>query len=188
MFLWVAFVTGLGLSMDAVAASISSSASARRVGWPQALKAALLFGLFQALMPALGYAAGVASRGWLESLDHWVAFALLGLIGAKMIYEARRGDEGAAAGAGDPFGTGRLLLLAVATSVDALAVGVSFSLLGVSLPLTVAVIGLVTFSLCLPAAWLGRRLGAAVARRSEAFGGVVLIAIGCKILVEHLSH
>lgn len=184
MYLWVAFVTGLGLSMDAVAASISSSTAARRVGWPQAAKAALLFGLFQAIMPAVGYALGVAFRGWLEFLDHWVAFALLGAIGAKMIYESRRDDEGAEDR--DPFGTPRLLLLSVATSLDALAVGVSFSLLGISLLTTVAVIGLVTFSLCLPAVWLGKRLGSAMAKRAEVLGGVVLIAIGCKILVEHL--
>jgi manganese efflux pump family protein len=135
MFLWVALVTGLGLSMDAVAASISSSTAARRVAWPQALKAALLFGLFQALMPALGYAGGVALGGWLESLDHWVAFILL----------------------------------------------------GVSLPVTVAVIGLVTFSLCLPAVWLGKRLGERMAKRAELAGGLVLVGIGCKILVEQLA-
>ena len=215
MVLWVAFVTGLDLSMDAVAASISSSTSARRVGWRQAVKMAAFFGLFQAFMPALdgrhtkrpidfsksrgnstsdteswcavhlGYACGVAFRGWFESLDHWVAFILLGLIGAKMICESRREHEDAAVG--DPFGTPKLLLLSVATSLDALAVGVSFSLLGVSLPVTIAVIGSVTFLLCLPAVWIGKRLGTVMARRAEMVGGLVLIGIGCKILIEHLS-
>ncbi len=184
MVLWVTLVTGFGLSMDSVAASISSSTAARRAGWPQAVKAALFFGLFQALMPAVGYACGVAFRGWIESLDHWVAFALLGLIGAKMIYES--GHDDTSEGGGDPFGTSRLLLLSVATSIDALAVGVSFSLLGISPLMAAAVVGLVTFSLCLPAVWLGRRLGSAVARGAEVLGGVVLIAIGSKILVEHL--
>jgi putative Mn2+ efflux pump MntP len=185
MFLWVTLVTGVGLSMDAVAASISTSTSARRVGWPQALKMALFFGLFQALMPAVGYACGVAFRGWFEALDHWVAFALLGFIGAKMIYESMRESE--VEEEDNPFSTPKLLLLSVATSLDALAVGVSFSLLGISLLTTVAVIGLVTFSLCLPAVWLGKRLGSVMAKRAEVLGGLVLIAIGCKILIEHLS-
>jgi manganese efflux pump family protein len=184
MILWFAFITGLGLSMDSVAASISSSTAARKVGWPQALKAAFCFGLFQALMPAIGYACGVAFRGWFEAIDHWVAFALLGLIGAKMIYESRHGEDGKEEG--DPFRTSRLLLLSVATSIDALAVGISFSLLGVSLLMSVAVIGLMTFFLCLPAVWLAKRLGTVMAKRAEVLGGLVLIAIGCKILIEHL--
>ncbi|MDX6694597.1 MAG: hypothetical protein QOF02_2200 [Blastocatellia bacterium] len=171
--------------MDAVAASVSSSAAARRVGWTEAVKTALFFGLFQALMPAVGYACGTAFRGWFESFDHWLAFGLLGFIGVKMIYESRRDDEGDRSG--DPFSTSRLLLLSVATSLDALALGVSFSLLGISLLMTVVVIGLVTFSLCLPAVWLGKRLGTVMAKRAEALGGLVLIAIGCKILIEHLS-
>lgn len=184
MFLWVAFVTGVGLSMDAVAASISSSTCARRVGWREAFKTASFFGLAQALMPAVGYACGTAFRGWLESVDHWVAFSLLTLIGAKMIRESRRAGD--ACEEGDPFGTPRLLLLSVATSVDALAVGVGFSLLGVPLPPAAAVIGLVTFGLCLPAVWLGQRLGSRVSRHAELLGGLVLIAIGTKILIEHL--
>jgi putative Mn2+ efflux pump MntP len=156
----------------------------RRVRWPQAIKMAAAFGLFQAAMPALGYAFGIVFRDWVEAVDHWIAFALLGFIGAKMIYESRSagGDTQS-----DPFGTRRLLLLSIATSIDALAVGVSFSLLGVPLLGTVAVIGMVTFALCLPAVWLGKRLGAVMAKRAELLGGVVLIGIGLKILVEHLS-
>jgi putative Mn2+ efflux pump MntP len=170
--------------MDAVAASLSSSTAARRVGWPQAVKMAAFFGLFQALMPAIGYACGFAFQGWLKAVDHWVAFALLGFIGAKMIYESRRADVEKLS---DPFSTPRLLLLSIATSIDALAVGISFSLLGVSLLMTILVIGIVTFSLCLPAVWIGKRLGALMARRAELIGGLVLIGIGCKILIEHLS-
>ncbi len=184
MWFWFALVTGAALSMDAVAVSISSSMTARRVRWPQAVKMAAFFGLFQAVMPALGYACGLAFRGWVEAVDHWIAFALLGLIGAKMIYESRReGDDSQ----NDPFSTPRLLLLSVATSIDALAVGVSFSLLGIPLLVTVAVIGVVTFALCLPAVWMGKRLGKLMAKRAEMLGGVVLIIIGIKILVEHLS-
>lgn len=184
MSFWFALITGIGLSMDAVAASLSSSTAARRVGWPQAVKMAAFFGLFQALMPAIGYACGFAFQGWLKAVDHWVAFALLGFIGAKMIYESRRADVEKLS---DPFSTPRLLLLSIATSIDALAVGISFSLLGVSLLMTILVIGIVTFSLCLPAVWIGKRLGALMARRAELIGGLVLIGIGCKILIEHLS-
>jgi manganese efflux pump family protein len=185
MAFWVAFLTGIGLSMDAVAASISTSSTARRIGVWDALKIAFLFGFFQALMPALGYAFGVAFRGWIEALDHWVAFILLGFIGAKMIYESFHDQDNKLVE--DPFGTVRLLILSIATSIDALAAGVSFSLLGISLPITVAIIGLVTFSLCLPAVWIGKRLGVVMAKRAELLGGLLLIAIGFKILIEHLS-
>jgi len=185
MSFWFAFITGVGLSMDAVAASVSSSTAARQVGWSQAVKTALFFGLFQALMPAVGYACGIAFRGWFESFDHWVAFVLLSFIGVKMIYESRRSDDDKKPG--DPFSTPRLLLLSVATSLDALAVGVSFSLLGMSLLMTIVIIGLVTFSLCLPAVWLGKSLGVVMAKRAELLGGLVLIGIGSKILIEHLT-
>jgi putative Mn2+ efflux pump MntP len=184
MSFWFTLITGIGLSMDAVAASVSSSTAARRVGWPQAIKMAAFFGLFQALMPAIGYACGFVFQGWLRAVDHWIAFVLLGFIGAKMIHESRRAQDEKLS---DPFNTPRLLLLSVATSIDALAVGISFSLLGVSLLMTVLVIGVITFSLCLPAVWLGKRLGALMASRAELIGGLVLIGIGCKILIEHLS-
>ena len=185
MNFWVALVTGAGLSMDAVAASISSSTSAHHVGWKQAVKMAATFGFFQALMPALGYACGIAFRSWFEAVDHWIAFVLLGFIGAKMIYESRSDDKDKIER--DPFGFSRLLFLAIATSIDALAVGFSFSLLEVPLLMTVIIIGMVTFLLCLPAVWLGKRLGALIAKRAGVLGGLVLIAIGCKILLEHLS-
>jgi manganese efflux pump family protein len=185
MWFWFALATGAALSMDAVAVSISSSmTAARRVSWPQAFKMAACFGFFQAGMPTVGYACGLAFRGWVEAIDHWIAFALLGLIGAKMIYESRREEADAE---NDPFSTRNLLLLAVATSIDALAVGISFSLVGVPLLATVAIIGLVTFALCLPAVWLGKRLGKLLAKRAELLGGIVLILIGLRILVEHLS-
>jgi putative Mn2+ efflux pump MntP len=185
MNFWFALITGVGLSMDAVAASVSSSSTAsHRVGWPQALKMSAFFGLFQAVMPAIGYACGFAFQGWFKSVDHWIAFALLGLIGAKMIHESMSKDSEQVS---DPFATNRLLLLSVATSIDALAVGLSFSLLGISLLMTVLVIGIVTFSLCLPAVWLGKKLGTLMAKRAELLGGIALICIGCKILIEHLS-
>lgn len=182
MFLTTLF-TALGLSMDAVAVSISSGMSVREIKISQALKMALCFGIMQAVMPCLGYVAGVQFRGQLEAYDHWVAFLLLGYLGIKMILDSRGAGE---APLDSPFATRKLLLLGVATSIDALAVGVSFSLLAISLAETVVTIGVVTFALCLPAVWFGARLGKSMAKRADILGGAILIIMGCKILIEHL--
>ncbi|MEP7156870.1 MAG: manganese efflux pump MntP family protein [Betaproteobacteria bacterium] len=183
MYLTTLF-TALGLAMDAVAVSISSGMSVRNIRLSQALKMALCFGIMQAVMPWLGYLAGVQFRGQLEAYDHWVAFLLLGFLGVKLIRDSR--------GAGEeklesPFAAGKLLLLGVATSIDALAVGVSFSLLAIGLLETVVTIGVVTFALCLPAVWFGAKLGKSMAKRADILGGVILIIMGSKILIEHLA-
>ncbi len=178
-------MTGIGLSMDAVAVSISSGMAARPVRWAQALKMALFFGVFQAAMPVLGYLCGAAFHKYLSAVDHWIAFGLLGFIGGKMIFEAFGKDE-ENPGECRNFETRPLLILSIATSIDALAVGLTFSLLDISLTLAVGIIGAVTFALCLPAVWLGDQLGSKIAHRAELFGGLVLIAIGTKILIEHL--
>jgi putative Mn2+ efflux pump MntP len=185
MSLTLPLLIGVGLAMDAVAASICSGTAARTVTWVQALKMAGLFGLFQALMPAIGYAGGVTFRTWLSPVDHWVALGILGFVGGKMIVESFR-EDGDGDGK-DPFGMAKLILLSVATSLDALAVGLTFSLLDVSIAVAAFVIGAVTFVLCLPSVWLGGRLGLVAARRAELAGGVILIGIGLKIVVEHLS-
>lgn len=177
------FLTAIGLAMDAVAVSISSGLSVREVKFSQALKMALCFGLFQAVMPLLGYLAGAQFRGQLEAYDHWVAFLLLGFLGVKLIRDAAQAGEEKLH---SPFRTNKLLVLGVATSLDALAVGVSFSLLEAGLMETVGIIGAVTFALCLPAVWFGAKLGKSMAKRADMLGGVILIGIGTKILVEHL--
>jgi putative Mn2+ efflux pump MntP len=177
-------LTGFGLSMDAVAVSISSGMTLASPRRRDALKMALWFGAFQALMPALGFALGVAFRDWVAAVDHWVAFGLLSLIGGKMIAEAFAGDGGERAPT-DRFSPKQLTLLAVATSIDALAVGISFSLLDIGLAQTVAVIGITTFALCYPAVLLGRRLGGLFSKRAELVGGLILVGIGVKILAEH---
>ncbi len=170
--------------MDAVAVAIASGLSVSRVSARDAFKMALFFGLFQALMPLAGFVLGLALASWLAAFDHWIIFILLTGIGVHMIYEAKSvGDEKLHS----PFRTNKLLVLATATSIDAFAVGVGFSLLDSGLVVTVATIGLVTFALCLPAVWFGAKLGKLFAKRAEIFGGLVLIAIGCKILFEHLS-
>ena len=144
---------------------------------------AVFFGVFQAVMPLGGYLLGALFANALAAYDHWIAFILLGGLGIKMILDSRNAAEESIA---SPFRTNKLLVLGIATSLDAFAVGISFSLLEISLAETVTVIGLVTFLLCLPAVWFGVRLGKAMAKRAEIFGGIVLILIGSKILIEHL--
>lgn len=177
-------LTGFGLSMDAVAVSITSGVTLAPPRRRNALKMALWFGVFQALMPAVGYALGSAFKDWVAAFDHWIAFVLLAAIGGKMIHEAL-GQASEERDTVDPFTPRRLTVLAVATSIDALAVGVSFSFLDIGLWQTVAVIGLTTFALCYPAVLLGRRLGDLFSKRAELAGGLVLVAMGVKILVEH---
>jgi len=172
--------------MDAVAVSVSAGiARGSRATWAEALRMAAVFGLFQAAMPAIGFGAGALFHDAIEAYDHWVAFVLLALVGGHMIWEARGGDGEKLEG--DPFGTRRLLLLGFATSVDALAVGLTLSLIELPVALSIAVIGLVTFALCLPAVHMGARLGTRLASRAELVGGLVLIAIGANILYEHLK-
>ncbi len=176
-------LTALGLAMDAVAVSIASGISAQHVRARDAFSMALAFGLFQALMPIAGFMLGIALATWLVAYAPWIAFILLSLLGIKMIREARHAAEERIH---SPFRLNKILVLAIATSIDAFAVGLSFSLLDEGLWMTASVIGLVTFALCLPAVWFGAKLGKLFAKRAEIFGGIVLIAIGCKILIDYL--
>ena len=169
--------------MDAVAVAIASGLSVKRLRWQDALKMAVFFGVFQAVMPLGGYLLGALFADTLAAYDHWIAFTLLSALGIKLIIESRNAGETKVT---SPFRTNKLLVLAIATSLDAFAVGISFSLLEISLVETVSVIGMVTFLLCLPAVWFGARLGKSMAKRAEIFGGIVLILIGSKILIEHL--
>jgi putative Mn2+ efflux pump MntP len=146
---------------------------------------AATFGAFQAAMPALGYAGAAVFRDAIEAYDHWVAFVLLALVGGHMILESRSREEERPRG--DPFAWKRLALLGLATSIDALAVGLTLSLLGIPLVLAVVLIGGTTFALCVPAVHMGARLGSRLAHHAEFVGGVVLVAIGARILIEHLS-
>jgi len=177
-------LTAAGLAMDALAVSISSGLGLREHRQRRALKMAAFFGGFQAIMPAVGYALGVTFREWVAAADHWIAFGLLAAIGGKMIHESMS-NGGDASRRTDPFSTRTLTLLAIATSIDALAVGISFSLLETSLALTAGLIGAVTFAFCYPAVLFGRLAGDRFASHAERAGGLVLIGIGLKILVEH---
>ena len=179
----------LGLAMDAFAVSIASGLAIQRLRLHHALRLAVFFGLFQALMPLLGWLAGLGLRSLIEAWDHWIAFGLLTAIGGKMIGEATwmKSDEEAAVADGYPHSVSVLLLLAVATSIDALAVGLSLSLLAVAIVLPALVIGVVTFGMSFAGVFIGDRFGHFFESKIEVVGGVILIGIGAKILIEHLT-
>ena len=184
-------VVAVGLSMDAFAVSVCKGLCMRRVNWRHALVIALFFGAFQALMPLIGWLLGTQFAALITPVDHWVAFVLLALIGGKMIWDAVRGDDEDPAAScpaeGAPLDLRELTLLAVATSIDALAVGVTLAFLGVSIGWAMAVIGVTTFALSFVGVAVGNRFGARFGGPAALAGGVVLILIGLKILLEHLG-
>ena len=195
------FLIGVGLSMDAFAVAICQGLSMTRIKWGHALTVGLYFGGFQALMPLLGWVLGSQFSGYIQQYDHWVAFILLLLIGGNMIREALSGEEDEAedAAASGRLDHKKLFLMAIATSIDALAAGISL-VAGVSLPLfsggqfnassiwvAVALIGLTTFLFSACGVKLGNRFGARYGTKAEVTGGVILILLGLKILLEHLG-
>ena len=182
--MFTALTLGVGLAMDAVAVSIAAGIAGAPLRRRDAPAMALTFGVFQAVMPILGWLGGVALAQWITAVDHWVACGLLGLIGGKMVYESFDGEE-ARAERGSPFAWTALFVAGLATSIDALAVGVTLAALQVSILGTAAIIGVTTVLLCWPAVLFGGRLGTVVAKRAELVGGLLLIGLGVKILVEH---
>ncbi len=183
MQLWELFVIAVGLSMDAFAVSICKGLSAPKMRTRYAVIAGLWFGAFQGLMPLGGWLLGTRFEGLITSMDHWIAFLLLGFIGGSMIKESRQGCESL-----DPsFGARAMLPLAVATSIDALAVGVTFAFLRVDILPAVCFIGGITFVLSAVGVKVGSVFGTRFKSKAELFGGVVLIGMGLKILLEHLG-
>ena len=178
------FIIAVGLSMDAFAVSVCKGLSVRELKPRHALTVGAYFGGFQMLMPLIGFALGVRFQSLITSIDHWIAFVLLGLIGANMIRESREHDE---ENLGDSFSFGTMLPLAVATSIDALAVGITFAFLQVSILPAVTVIGCTTFVLSAVGIKIGHVFGTRYKSRAELVGGIVLIVLGCKILLEHLG-
>lgn len=180
------FLIGIGLSMDAFAVSICKGLSMQKIDKKYTLCIGLFFGGFQALMPLTGYLLGSRFSGYIERFDHWIAFVLLALIGFNMIKESREEEEEEEKPyAGVNFK--ELLILAIATSIDALAVGVSFAFLGVHIAPAVTLIGCTTFVLTLVGVWVGNLFGSRYKSRAELTGGIILILIGVKILLEHLG-
>lgn len=182
------FLIAVGLSMDAFAVSICKGLSLGKTPLGKCAYIGLWFGGFQALMPIVGYFVGVSFRDAIESIDHWIAFALLALIGINMIREALGKEEEAEECAEcekRALSTRSMLPLAVATSIDALAVGVGFAFLNVEIWSSATTIGITTFVLSILGVKIGSRFGVRYKSKAELAGGIILIAIGIKILLEH---
>lgn len=179
------FLIGIGLSMDAFAVSICKGLSMQKIDKKYTLCIGLFFGGFQALMPLTGYLLGSQFSGYIERFDHWIAFVLLALIGFNMIKESREEEEEEKPYAGVNFK--ELLILAVATSIDALAVGVTFAFLQVNIVSAITIIGCTTFVISIAGVYVGNVFASRYKSRAELTGGVILILIGLKILLEHLG-
>ena len=175
-------IIAVALSMDAFAVAIAKGLSVPRIMPRHAICVGSWFGGFQALMPLLGYYLGVTFSRFVSSIDHWIAFLLLGLIGFNMIKESLSGEKVTP----DPdFSVKTMFLMAVATSIDALAVGVSFALLSVEIWSAVVIIGITTFILSIVGLKIGNIFGCRYKSKAEFLGGAILLALGVKILVEH---
>ena len=184
MSLMELFLIAVGLSMDAFAVSVCKGLSVRKATVKHALCVGLYFGGFQALMPLVGYLLGTQFESFITSVDHWIAFVLLSFIGGNMIREALSGEEEKL---DDSFSFRTMITLAVATSIDALAMGVTFAFLRVNIVPAVLFIGATTFVLSAAGLKVGNVFGAKYKSRAELFGGVVLVLMGLKILLEHLG-
>ena len=178
------FLIAVGLSMDAFAVSVCKGLAMPKCTFKKAAIVGLWFGGFQALMPAIGYILGAQFQEAIASIDHWIAFVLLALIGGNMIHEALDNDEEEADASLD---VKTMFLLAVATSIDALAIGITFAFLKVNIIPAVCFIGIVTFIISFAGVKIGNVFGARYKNKAEIFGGVILILLGLKILLEHLG-
>ena len=207
MPLWELFLIGVGLAADAFAVAMCRGLEAKRFTWKNGLLTGLFFGFFQAAMPVIGYYLATLFADEISAFDHWIAFALLAFLGAKMIYEGAKeehskrrekkqnaGSTSDTAAAADekkpehvPFRMKELVVMSFATSIDALIVGVTFAFLDTNIWTSVSLIGAVTFALSLFGVFLGSKIGKKLGGKAEIIGGVILIAIGLKILLEHLE-
>ncbi len=178
---------GVGLSMDAFAVAVCKGLCMKKVDRNQALIIGLFFGGFQALMPFIGWILGTQFEQYITSVDHWIAFLLLGFIGSKMIKEALRGEDEAGFTDGAKPDLKELLILAIATSIDALAVGLTFAFLKYPIMESVAIIGILTFFIAVAGVYIGNVFGSKYKKKAELAGGLILVLIGIKILIEHLS-
>ncbi len=182
------FLIGVGLSMDAFAVSICKGLGMSRLNMKQAAIIALFFGAFQALMPFIGWAAGSQLADLITPFDHWIAFILLAFVGGKMLWDAFRSEEDENPDEMDTkLDIKELFMLAIATSIDALAVGITFAFLQVSIVPSITIIGCTTFVISFVGVAVGHFFGARFEKPATIIGGVVLILIGVKILLEHLG-
>ena len=175
----------IGLAMDAFAVSIAKGITVKNNRHKSAILLSTFFGGFQMLMPLIGWVAGIGLKDLIVGIDHWIAFGLLSFIGVKMLHESTKDRD---TGKEDGVKLSSILILAVATSIDALMVGFSFAFLGTSILLPISTIGTVTFLLSFVGFFFGSRLGKVFGKKIEIVGGIILIAIGVRILVEHLLY
>ena len=178
------FILAVGLSMDAFAVAVCKGLAMQKMNWRHAIIIGLYFGGFQAAMPSLGYILGIGFQSYIQAVDHWIAFVLLGIIGINMIKESRE-DEDEELNAS--FDVKTMLALAVATSIDALAVGVTFAFLHVNIVWAVTFIGCTTFILSAIGVKVGNVFGMKYKSKAEFVGGLILVLMGIKILLEHLG-
>lgn len=179
-------VIAVGLSMDAFAVAICKGLNMHKIDYGQTVLIALFFGGFQALMPFIGWLLGKQFESYITSIDHWIAFVLLSFIGGKMIYESFKKDDDPLADA-DKLDLKELTVLAIATSIDALAVGITFAFLKADIKISVLLIGVITFLLSALGVFIGHKFGEKYKNKAELAGGVILVLIGLKILGEHLK-
>jgi len=185
MTLFSFFLIAVGLAMDAFAVAVACGLAVKPLRPIYAFRIAFFFGAFQTFMPVLGWVAGISLRMIIASFDHWIAFILLFAIGCKMIYESFRKEKKSPRG--NALSLGGLLVLSLATSIDALAVGISFAFLKETIILPSIIIGSVTFALCFAGVWLGNRFGHIFENKLEMAGGLILIGIALEILFSHLA-
>lgn len=177
-------ILAVSLSMDAFAVAICKGLAFGRIRLRQALVVGLYFGVFQAAMPTIGYFLGMSFRQYIESFDHWIAFGLLAFLGVRMIIEAVRGGEEEVSSSLD---IREMTLLAIATSIDALAAGISLSVLDASIGTAALFIGIITFTLSVVAVYIGGYIGAKFKKPAELAGGAALVLLGIKVLIDHLG-
>ncbi len=184
------FLIGVGLSMDAFAVAVCKGLCMRKINWRHTFIIALFFGGFQALMPLIGWALGTQFASIITPIDHWIAFGLLAFIGGKMLWDAFHEEDecdcGNACELEPKLDLKELTMMAVATSIDALAVGITFAFLGVNIWLAIAIIGVTTFVLSFAGVAIGNQFGSRFEKPATIVGGAVLVLIGLKILAEHL--
>lgn len=175
---------GLGLSMDAFAVSVGSGINTKTEKFKNALRAGVFFGFFQAFMPLIGWFIGINLKSFISSFDHWVAFGLLVLIGLKMIHESSKLNRDKSR---TNFSSIKVLfILAIATSIDALIIGVGFAFINIPILTAAIIIGIITFTLSFTGVFMGNRFGAVFGKKAEIIGGLILILIGTKILISHV--
>ena len=180
-------LTAIALSMDAFAVSVCKGLGMRRMRYDQALVISLYFGVFQALMPLIGWLLGTSFSRYIQAFDHWIAFVLLAFLGGKMLWDVfHEKEDGEQESAERRLDHRELFMLAIATSIDALAVGIAFACLDVNIWSSISIIGVTTLGISFAGVWIGNRFGNRFQKKAEIAGGLVLILIGVKILAEHL--